>query len=205
MRSVARNHMAVWAAFVCMALLSCSGGDSGSTELGIAAFDSGDYVTALKEFRSLARDGNAEAQYKLGEMYFAGLGVAKDYAKARFWYLKAAQQGVIEAQFNLGDLYGKGLGTPKDHVKASNWYRLAADQGHPRAQFNLGSGYANGQGVKQDVVLAYMWYALSARQGDVKAAESRALLSKELTPAQIADAQKLVSEWKVKGEKVAAN
>jgi len=193
--------MAAGAAFVCMALFSCSGGDSGSVELGIAAFDSGDFATALKEFRSLAREGNAEAQYKLGEMYFSGLGVAKDYAKARFWYLKAAQQGVVEAQFNLGELYGKGLGTPKDHVKASNWYRLAADQGHPRAQFNLGAGYANGQGVKQDVVLAYMWYALSAQQGDVKAVESRALLSKELTPAQVAEGQKLLSEWKPKKEK----
>ncbi len=205
MRSSARNPIAAWALLVFLTLPSCSGGEKVGIEEGLAAFDSGDYATALKEFRSLARTGNPKAQYKLGEMYNYGLGVGKDYAKARFWYLKAAQQGVAEAQFTLGELYSKGLGIPKDHAKAILWYRLAAEQGHPKAQFHLGSWYANGQGVKQDGVLAYMWYALSARQGDAKATESRNLLSKELTPAQIADAQKLIGEWKPKNEKVAAN
>lgn len=201
--------MAAWAALVCIAVLSCSRGDSGSIELGVAAFDSGDYATALQEFRSLARDGHAEAQYRLGEMYFHGLGVGKDYAKARFWYLKAAQQGGAEAQYNVGVLYARGLGMPKDYPKAVSWYRLAAEQGHAKAQHDLGLLYAEGQGLQQNAVLAYLWYSLSAKQGDKKAAESLGQLAKQLTPEQVAEAQKLLSEWKPKQqkerEKLAAN
>ena len=36
---------------------------------GWAAYEAGDYATALKEFRPLAEQGDAEAQYWLGLMY----------------------------------------------------------------------------------------------------------------------------------------
>jgi uncharacterized protein len=76
------------------------------------------------------------------------------------------------------------------------WYRLAADQGRADAQDILGTMYAQGQGVPQDYVRAHMWLNLSAAQGDQDAAKNRDNIAQHTTPAQIAEAQKLASEWK---------
>ncbi|GAB6068870.1 hypothetical protein JCM13664_21910 [Methylothermus subterraneus] len=46
---------------------------------GLAAANRGDYATALKEWRPLAEQGDAVAQYNLGVMYDNGLGVPQDY------------------------------------------------------------------------------------------------------------------------------
>ena len=67
-----------------------------------------------------------------------------------------------------------------------------------------GRQVANGQGVPQDNVQAYMWYALSAASyGNVPQSRDRALKNRDLVaqrmnPAQVAEAQKLVQEWKPK-------
>ncbi len=59
----------------------------------VAANKRGDYATALREWRPLAKQGNASAQFFLGLMYGEGLGVPQDYAKAVGWLRKAAEQG----------------------------------------------------------------------------------------------------------------
>jgi len=68
-------------------------------------------------------------------------------------------------------------------------------------QSNMGTMYKFGWGVPQDYVIAHMWFNLSAAQGcmlsDFSAAERDDLASK-MTPAQIAEAQKLAREWKPK-------
>jgi TPR repeat protein len=56
--------------------------------------------------------------------------------------------------------------------------------------------YAQGQGVPQDYVPAHMWFDLAAAQGEKDATELRDSLAKKMTPAQIAEAQKLAREWK---------
>ena len=56
--------------------------------------------------------------------------------------------------------------------------------------------YANGQGVPQDYVQAYLWFDLSAARGYKDAIQVRETVSRRMTEAQIAEAQKLVREWK---------
>lgn len=51
------------------------------------------YATALREFRLLAEQGDANAQYNLGTMYDNGEGVREDDEEAAKWYRKAAEQG----------------------------------------------------------------------------------------------------------------
>jgi len=66
----------------------------------------------------------------------------------------------------------------------------------PVAQYYLGVAYANGQGIAQDYVQAYMWFDLSAARGYKDAVQVRETVSRRMTDAQIAEAQKLVREWK---------
>ena len=67
-----------------------------------AAYQRGDYATAIRQLRPLAKQGNANAQFNLGFMYSEGKGFPQDYAEAVKWYRKAAEQGDAEAQYNLG-------------------------------------------------------------------------------------------------------
>ena len=79
----------------------------------IAAYKSGDYATALREWRPLAEQGDADAQRGLGSMYYNGKGVSPNYRTAAKWYTRAAKQGDASAQAILGVLNAKGLGVIK--------------------------------------------------------------------------------------------
>ena len=132
----------------------------------VAAYDRGDYATAVRGFLVHAEQGDATAQYKLGLMYATGRGVLKDEAEAVRWYRLAAEQGVASAQFNLGVMYANGRGVLKDEAEAVRWFRLAVDQGHAGAQFKLGFKYAVGLGVLKDSVLAHMWWNIAGANGN---------------------------------------
>ncbi len=97
----------------------------------MAAYQRGDYATAIREWRPLAKQGMAEAQFTLGFMYGYGQGAPQDYAKAMGWYRKAAEQGDADAQHNLGVMYGNGQGVPQDYAQAHMWYNLAASKFPP--------------------------------------------------------------------------
>ncbi len=86
-----------------------------------------------------------------------------------------------------------------DYATAMRIFRQLADQGNAFAQFNLGVMYGNGWGVTQDYVQAHMWYNLAAARGQKDAGKWRDNLAEKMTPAQIAEAQKLAREWKPKG------
>jgi len=103
--------------------LSMAGGAvAGPFEDAQAAHSRRDYATALRLWRPLADQGNAEAQYALGFMYDGGQGVPKNYARAAKWWRLAADQGHTFAQYNLGTLYDNGNGVPQNKAEALKWY-----------------------------------------------------------------------------------
>ena len=128
-------------------------------------------------------------------MYAEGRGVAKDDAEALKWFRAAADKGNARAQANLGWMFYNGRGVPKDYDSAVQWYRKSAEQGNAIGQFNLAVVYANGHGVPQDAVEAYMWYSLAAAQGNAEAGNRMNALAKQMTPAQVAEAQRRASDW----------
>jgi TPR repeat protein len=80
------------------------------------------------------------------------------------------------------------------------WYDKAAVQGEAKAQFYLGIQSAFGEGGPLDLVQAHMWYSLAAGNGNAHAPGYRDDLARQMTAAQIAEAQKLAREWKPKGK-----
>ena len=102
---------------------------------------------------------------------------------------------VTKAQNNLGANYYHGRGVKQDYKKAVKWFRLAAEQGFFLAQNNLGLMYATGQGITQDMVQAHKWFNLAAINGHPQAARNRGTAETNMTPSQIAKAQKLAKEW----------
>ena len=100
---------------------------------GSRAYKSGDYATALREWRPLAEQGDPNAQYNLGVLYADGQGVTKDYKTAVKWYELAAEQGHISAQVNLAFMYANGKGVNRDFTRAFMWWDVAASQGNKKA------------------------------------------------------------------------
>jgi TPR repeat protein len=87
-------------------------------------------LMAQVSWRSLAEQGDAYAQYNLGNMYMKGEGVPQDYAEAVKWYRLAAKQGYSSAQSNLGVAYTNGDGVLQDAVLAHMWYNISGANGH---------------------------------------------------------------------------
>jgi len=109
-------------------------------------------------------------------------------------------QGDAGVQFSLGIMYEQGQGVTQDYEEAVRWYRKAADQGNGEAQYAIGLMYAIGQGVARDYIQAHVWFNLAAERDLKPGRKRRDLLAKQMTPAQIAEAQRLAREWKPKGK-----
>jgi TPR repeat protein len=91
---------------------------SADFQKGLTAAQSGDYVTALREWTPLAKQGNADAQFNLGLLYKNGWGVPQDDKTAVKWWKLAAEQGDSGAQYNLGFMYYNGKGVPQNYRSA---------------------------------------------------------------------------------------
>ena len=131
-----RNLTATFCLTIAVLLGSVGMSASADFQTGLTAYKSGDYVTALREFRPLAEQGDAAAQFNLGGMYAKGRGVLQDYKTAVKWYRLAAKQGNADAQTNLGFMYGTGKGVIQDNVYAHMWWNIAASSGNKSAVKN---------------------------------------------------------------------
>ncbi len=168
---------------------------------GLTAAQSGDFATALKEWKPLAGQGDADAQYNLGLMYLNGWGVPQDDKEAVYWYKLAAEQGDAKAQYNLGVMYDVGERVTQDDKEAVRWYTLAAEQEHAKAQYNLGVMYALGEGVIKDYVYAHMWGNIASMNGNDKGETLRGYVAEKMTSSQIEEAQRLAKEFVKKNYK----
>ncbi len=156
-------------------LLTLAGCEDGY-QRGLAAYERGDYASALEKWRPLAEQGNVHAAFNLGVMYEKGRGVAQSWPEAAKWYRRAAEKGMDRAQFNLGNSYRYARGIPQDFLRAVKWYRKSAEQGYFQAQTNLGVMYRYGQGVPQDYAEAIKWYRKAADQNDATAQHNVGLM-----------------------------
>jgi len=81
-----------------------SGAQAGPWEDGMAAYNRGDYVPAIRLFRPLAEAGNPKAQSVIGAMYRKGEGVAKSSVRAFMWFSLAARRGDARAKAELQEV-----------------------------------------------------------------------------------------------------
>ena len=127
----------------------------------------------------LAEKGNAEAQFKVGEMYETGFGVKQDMEQARSWISKAADQGHETAGFKLlyWDVEKNGInGSNKAGVDQLN---AKAAEGNAQAQYYVGKMHARGVGVQKDPDKAIEWLNKAALVGVLEAEREVAVVREE--------------------------
>jgi TPR repeat protein len=87
-------------------ILGSAGAFAGPWEDGMAAYNRGDYLPAVRLFLPLAEQGNAKAQSVLGVMYRRGQGVARSSVHAFVWFSRAAARGDKRAKEGLREVSG---------------------------------------------------------------------------------------------------
>ncbi|MGO9484945.1 MAG: trypsin-like peptidase domain-containing protein [Rhodomicrobium sp.] len=157
-----------------------------------------DNMEAAKWFKLAADKGLARAQHIYGLMCASGERLPQDHTEAAKWFRLSAEQGEAGAQSSLGVAYASGQGVPQNYIEAAKWFRLAANQGDAEAQFRLGLLYFVGFGVPQNYINAHMWLSLAAAQGHKNGETQRNSVAQRMTSLQIAEAQKIASEWRPK-------
>ena len=84
----------------------------------------------LQVIQKSAIAGDANAQARLGALYYEGLGARQDYAKAREWFEKASNHGHAYAQWQLGKMYAAGESVEQDYSKAKEWFEKSCTNGY---------------------------------------------------------------------------
>ena len=121
-----------------------------------------------------------------------------DYEVAHQEWLEGAELGDPGAQFGLGLMYYTGKGVDQDYPTAYRWMRVAAENGNFNAQNNLGVMFMRGHGVEKDVVQAFAWYSVAASQGQRDAQKNVDIMTEQLSPLELAEADVLIAEIKEK-------
>ncbi len=149
------------ALLLCMPLFCAAPASAESVKAGIEAWQKADYARAVAIWRPLAENGDADAQFNLGQAYRLGRGVKIDLGSAQVWLERAAAQGHMDAQTTLGLLlFGNGR-----QAEGARWLKQAAEKGEARALLIYGTALFNGDGVAQDRVLGYAYVSRASAQG----------------------------------------
>ncbi|MDD2478671.1 MAG: hypothetical protein PHS31_02120 [Victivallaceae bacterium] len=114
-----------------------------------------------------AEQGDADAQYKQGLLYYEKASINNN--KAFDLFTKSAKQGHAQSQGYLAAMYYKGECTSQNYDKAVHWWLKAAKQGNADAQDMLGWMYSSGSGVTSNYERAFDWYSKAAEQGSTNA------------------------------------
>lgn len=115
-----------------------------------------DRKEAVEWFAKANDDGHRAAANRLGEAYRDGIGVSRQYDKAKGYFLNAANQGDAKAMYNLARMQNDGLGGPRDTDHALKWYARAAEQGHEGAAAVM-DGLLNGSVKTSALGLKGFW------------------------------------------------
>lgn len=151
----------------------------------------------------LAKKGNAEAQFKVGEMYETGFGVNKSMKEAETWIQKAADQGHETADFKLLYWDMRKNGKKGDNKAQYNDLVFKAEEGNGQAMYYVGKLYAEGVGVRKNYDKALDWLNKATFIG-VLEAEREAVVVREAKQRALAQARRKEEKRKAAAATAAA-
>ena len=106
---------------------------SGFFEQGLEFEKNGDCDSAIKLYKLAADQGDSNAQWRIGAIYYTGKGVSKNEFEGLKWIQLAAKSGKAEAQFFFASCLLQGKCVAKNTGEAVKWCELAANQGYDKA------------------------------------------------------------------------
>tara|TARA_B100000989_G_scaffold298629_1_gene288833 strand:- start:7748 stop:8776 length:1029 start_codon:yes stop_codon:yes gene_type:complete len=125
---------------------------------GKQSFINGDYQTAFKDLQPLAKQGNPDAQYAVGYMYYYGLGTPIDRSQAIHWMQMAANNGQPLAKeamqhINTGSVHlpyrARSMGSGRSGGRAVAASGPAVEERHAN------EGSTQGQGLNSSRMMSH--------------------------------------------------
>ena len=113
-----------------------------------------DYEKAFEYYGKAALQNDPTGLNNLGSLYYSGIGVKRNSAKAVILFQKAAELGNADAAVNLGFILMTGNGAVQDKEKAMQYFERAAELENSIAQFMLGYAYYTGKYRPQNYIMA---------------------------------------------------
>ncbi len=147
---------------------------------GVDAWSRGEYNMAVREWRPEALNGNADAQFNLGQAYKLGRGVESNLNTALDWYKKAADQGHLQA----ADSYGHLLHYQGRISDSLPYLETSSARGEPRSQYLFATELFNGNNVSKDWVRAYALMTRASSSGLAPASRSLAQMDRFIPLSQ---------------------
>lgn len=119
---------------------------------------------AFKWYLHAAEYGDDRGQFFVGESYYKGTIVARDYAEACKWFTLSAEKGYAIAQYYLGHMYLHGNGVPIDEKEGMRWFNLSVDRECNEARMTLGDIYSK-KGDFDSYEMAFGLYKAAMEDG----------------------------------------
>ena len=164
-------------ATACLALAIATPALSASVKDGVDAWQRGEFANAVNIWRPLAKSGDPDAAFDLGQAYKLGRGVPADLAKARELYGVAAKAGHAEGAAD----YGLLLFQNGQRAAAMPWIMQASEAGDPRAQYVYATALFNGDFVPRNPPKAFALMSRAASAGLPEATTNLAIIDESIT------------------------
>jgi TPR repeat protein len=163
------------------------------------------FADALKDFLQKGKDNpDAQLEYRIGSMFLAGKGTAKNAFQALHWFELSADKGNHYAEYQIAELYDNGKEIPKNKARAQIYYNRAlngflnTEQNQPDAstEYRISQMFYMGQGTFKNYQAAWHWFSLSAAKDNTYALlqQARMLQKGEGVPKSEQRAQALYTE-----------
>ena len=120
--------------------------------------------TDIAILKAQSDEGNSDAKFYLGTLYYIGRGMNQDFVRAIKLFEEASDGGNVSATFNLGIIYAKGRGVDVDEKKAFDYYKKSAFGGLPQAQYNYALWLREGRVGEANPIEAVEWFRASANK-----------------------------------------
>ncbi|MBL8251511.1 MAG: sel1 repeat family protein [Candidatus Competibacter sp.] len=158
-----------------------------------------DYRAAAALLSTLADNGHAASQFRLGYLYRRGLGVPRNPRLAIYWFEKAARQDDVGGQYWLAESYRRGEGVPASPELALQGFQRLAARGYAPAQYQVALAYAEGRGAPQNEAAAVEWLQKAVAGGHADAARRLARAYRDGELGLKADPRQ-AAEWERKSQ-----
>jgi len=114
-------------------------------EIGVKAYDDGDYQRAKDILLPLAETGHPKAMNMVGLMHDDTTVFPNDPVVKCDWYERSASAGYMSGMYNLSTCFNHGIGRSNDKEQMLIWRTKAAELGYIPAMINL-AGMDQNQG-----------------------------------------------------------
>lgn len=126
----------------------------------------------IDELKKLIQENNADAIYEMGQRYFIGKDIEKDYEKALMYYRKSSDLGNIKGLYGIAKCYYYGKGVEQNYEKAFNIFNeLSLKHDDIDSKYYIAKMYYKGFFVEKNYEKAFeLFYELMDKYNDSDAA-----------------------------------